>query len=523
MGAMTIQIRFTAGAKAGQQLALEASPCIRIGRRPDNDVVFDPFQDLDVSGHHAELRQEADGYYLYDLGSSNGTFVGGVKVDRVRLDSGHEVGFGPTGPRMQVIFGVPAVPPTSGGQPMVAPTQASPGAPPAMTPQGHAPVGPMATPGPDGKVGQRTVAMMINHALAQSKSQAPQGKGKGSPTVFMRSMVNQAVKRSTVKFKIITAILLVLLIGAVGFQFAYPYIFPSAAPDGAYKEAQKQLVAKNKELQQQQQALRKEMTDLLKQREAASEEERKKLIKQMTQLKGRLSGKNPAVSGKAIVSQARRAVFVLAYERSSGKASGFCTAFAVRKRVLATNAHCIKALERFQKSGWKSYAVMNENPKERYKVLKVIGHPGYHKPTKRGVSRDVGALKVDRDLKSLLPIATEAELKDLGAGDLMFTYGFPGRLADVSSPSATLVQGIIGRVTRLNGKLGDFDDRLLVQYDATTAGGTSGSPVFNLTGKVIAVNAGGYLGRRGLSVNTLGYNFGIRIDVLETLLSDLEE
>src|SRR6516164_8247185 len=45
---------------------------LRIGRAPDNDIVV---PHPSASGHHAELHQEAEGYRLVDLGSSNGTYV----------------------------------------------------------------------------------------------------------------------------------------------------------------------------------------------------------------------------------------------------------------------------------------------------------------------------------------------------------------------------------------------------------------------------------------------------------------
>ena len=51
---------------------------LRIGRANDNDVVL---ADLNVSRHHAELRNTGDGRYaIVDLDSSNGTFLNGARV-----------------------------------------------------------------------------------------------------------------------------------------------------------------------------------------------------------------------------------------------------------------------------------------------------------------------------------------------------------------------------------------------------------------------------------------------------------
>jgi len=53
-----------------------------IGRNTDNDIVLkDPY----VSNHHAKICCEADGYFLYDYASTNGTRVNGRKIDTKKL------------------------------------------------------------------------------------------------------------------------------------------------------------------------------------------------------------------------------------------------------------------------------------------------------------------------------------------------------------------------------------------------------------------------------------------------------
>jgi ABC-type multidrug transport system ATPase subunit len=68
------------------------SRVVKIGRRPDNDVVV---ADLGVSKQHAELRLTPTGrYQIIDLGSHNGTYVNGVRVNEADLSEDDIVSIG---------------------------------------------------------------------------------------------------------------------------------------------------------------------------------------------------------------------------------------------------------------------------------------------------------------------------------------------------------------------------------------------------------------------------------------------
>ncbi len=62
-----------------------------IGRRPHNDIVID---NLAVSGEHAALERRAEGFFIEDLGSTNGTFLNGRAVRRTALKHQDTIGIG---------------------------------------------------------------------------------------------------------------------------------------------------------------------------------------------------------------------------------------------------------------------------------------------------------------------------------------------------------------------------------------------------------------------------------------------
>jgi hypothetical protein len=74
----------------GQLVGLGAEP-VTIGRVPESTIVL---SDPNASRHHAELHLEGDSYELIDLGSTNGSRVNGVAVDRQLLVDGDELTFG---------------------------------------------------------------------------------------------------------------------------------------------------------------------------------------------------------------------------------------------------------------------------------------------------------------------------------------------------------------------------------------------------------------------------------------------
>ncbi|NNN05963.1 MAG: FHA domain-containing protein [Elusimicrobia bacterium] len=62
---------------------------IRVGRKPDNDVVID---NPAISGHHCRIAKRGDAYFIEDLDSTNGTYLNEKRVKTADLKSNDVIG-----------------------------------------------------------------------------------------------------------------------------------------------------------------------------------------------------------------------------------------------------------------------------------------------------------------------------------------------------------------------------------------------------------------------------------------------
>jgi hypothetical protein len=96
---MALAVTFLNGEKQGAREVF-TEPSISVGRAVTNRLRFG-YHDTRASGRHAEIAWDGQRYVLRDIGSTNGTFVKGKRVERVTLDQGMIVEFGPGGPRLR--------------------------------------------------------------------------------------------------------------------------------------------------------------------------------------------------------------------------------------------------------------------------------------------------------------------------------------------------------------------------------------------------------------------------------------
>lgn len=81
---------FLVNSSSGEQVDL--GPVTMLGRSPESNVTID---DPHVSRRHAMIRKQNDGYWLYDLGSFNGSLLNGQRVTTTqKLESGDVVTVG---------------------------------------------------------------------------------------------------------------------------------------------------------------------------------------------------------------------------------------------------------------------------------------------------------------------------------------------------------------------------------------------------------------------------------------------
>lgn len=191
------------------------------------------------------------------------------------------------------------------------------------------------------------------------------------------------------------------------------------------------------------------------------------------------------LSGRTIYERNRGALYVMGYT-SGNLVGGCCSAFAIAPTLLATNAHCVRDCG---KEGTRIVTLNDSGGRTRFRVVAATIHPGYKPDARSSDSPDVGLLRIDGRAPQVVTLANDAELAAIGPGDDVVVLGFPGRVMDPVSPSATFLSGHVGRVTSFEGGATSPSRAFLVQHDAVTRGGNSGSPVFDQYGHVIAVHA----------------------------------
>ncbi len=93
---MKLHLTVNSGSLAGRTFDL-GTGFLTIGRGENCSVRFDPVGERIASKQHAFIEARADGYYVTDNQSTNGTLLNGERIGTARLKSGDTVQFGKNG------------------------------------------------------------------------------------------------------------------------------------------------------------------------------------------------------------------------------------------------------------------------------------------------------------------------------------------------------------------------------------------------------------------------------------------
>ena len=473
---MKCEIRVVSGARAGHHDVFDKS-YIGIGRHPLSDVRFDAEQDLDSSTRHAAIVKTGDTFVLRDLGSTNGTFVNGERVEGDRLlHDGDTLRFGFHGPEAtfhlvreqeEVVIEAVHLPPKAEPADPAVPraTDGGSAAPPPLPPP--IPPPPATPPSPPPRAAKGAAG--TKPAPARTPAPAPKAPAAHQPpsaTGILRAELS--VQRS--RFRAIMVTLVILFVGA-----AVVVIWMGRTSS----QVQTQLVQRVDSLKLQIAELRRlqaaadsEAARLRTRIAAEHDPTRAQVLRQQltdVERRSQSMGQARTVDWAGITRANRRAVAII-YVRFPDSSMWSGTAFCVSPTgLLITNRHL----------------VTNDQGQGPVDVaVQFSGSSDVHPARIERVAPDAD-LAVLR-LESQGPFPAVSGLGGDAApseGDPIGLLGFPlgMDLPQGAQPTASLFTGSVSRT---------IPDSLL-QLDAWSGTGASGSPIFDRSGQVIGVEFGG--------------------------------
>lgn len=422
-----LRLHQTFGAHTGRSYDFD-QPVVRLGRMPDSDVIFDAHADLDASGRHCEIRREGDQWVLVDVGSRNGTFVAGQRITRHVLRDGEELECGPGGPRLRVELRAAA--PSIGSSP-VRPNAATMAATPVPSHAAPSPAAPSAPFGgsyaapPGSQVPPQVPRTEPPPAMSGTPAAPGAPKLYGQRTVGL--MIDEAVARARDAERppgpprlLVAAV--VSLAGLLGITLLVLLV----------------LVLRDTS------------------RDAPDP--------------AHVTAANAAALYRVVVTAPNEATL--------------CTAFAVRRQVLATSATCVLTLEQRRSEG----ATIELRGASTPRIAQLWRHPA-HVPGQPGP--DVGLIQVDGDVPALATLVTPDTVASLREGSRVLAFGYAGAVARTADIELDSVETLA-------------DGTRVLRYETAAP---EGAPLFDASGSVV-----GLQGAAG---------HGVGVDALLALLAGL--
>ena len=193
-----------------------------------------------------------------------------------------------------------------------------------------------------------------------------------------------------------------------------------------------------------------------------------------------------------------------------------------QKVALLLEAAIVEAGKKIRKAG--ASILINGSHRESYPVTQVQLHREYG-VVNTDFDPDVAVLTIQGRHDNFFKVADSESLKTLKSGEPIAFLGFPmerlaGNNVNVDNPVASMQSGIVVAVSDFSMKDVGGAGNYLIRHNLPSAGGASGSPIFNRNGEVIALLYGGNATRlvnQGKSMrmpSAAQINFGVRVDLL---------
>jgi hypothetical protein len=249
----------------------------------------------------------------------------------------------------------------------------------------------------------------------------------------------------------------------------------------------------------------------------------------------------------AIIAKYQKSVFLVDEVDAGGMSRGGATAWVVQlpdgTKAFATNAHVGQILAEARAKGFRLVVRSPVAPYTEYEIKDALIHPAYaafnamvaeaYKKASTGALRevqlspayDVALLIPDRQdgIPDPLPLAKDVTLNALHAGQPIAFIGYPAENLvsfDTRAPAPTSQVGIITSL-RTFFLTNDGGPAQLIEDSLPSAGGASGSPIFDANGNVVALLSGGnnITSKNGRIPNAAMVNFAQRVDLLVELMN----
>jgi len=459
---MKCELRVVTGARAGHHDVYDKS-YIGIGRHPLSDLRFDAEKDIDASTRHAAIVKTGDTYVLRDLESTNGTFVNGERITGERvLKEGDVLRFGVHGPEVsfhlmheshdEVVM--PAV--TAPMRESIA-REASERAAKAAAEAPRAPKPPAAPP-PAPKPAPKAPP-------PSAPRPAPAKPVAESATGVLRAEIRDHRGRS----RALLVALLIVMLGAFGIIL---WQGRTAQEDRASTrmviDSMRGELARLRVIQRQNESA---LADARTRLGAERDPSRRALLRrevQAAEVRGTQIAASTAVNWNAALVNARRAVAMVIVRFPDGQVfSG--TGFGVDAdgRML-TNRHIV-----LNDAGQRATDI----------AIRFTGSTEVLPARIERIAPDVDLAVIRIESAGPHPVVPGFSDAEPADGDPIALVGFPlgGDLPQGQAPTASSFFGAVSRV---------LPDSLL-QLDAWSGSGASGSPIFDRHGRVTGVEFGG--------------------------------